>query len=105
MPSDSALVYRQFHQEAALQWRNDAKSFASTALNAGLTSGRAAAVKLMAEGSAKILAMVKEELGWERDAHLLTEEEEFQKLKRYLAWFVDVTGVSLMGAVAMVLLL
>ncbi len=97
--------YRQFHQEAALQWRNDAKNFASTVLNAALTSGRDAAVKLMAEGSTKILAMVKEELGREREAYLLAEKEEFQKLRRYLAWMVGATGVSLMGAVGMVVLL
>ena len=97
--------HQTFHQEAALQWRNDARDFAKTVLNTGLTSGRDTAVKLMTEGATKILAMVKEELGQEREAHLLAEKEEFHKLKRYLAWMVGATGVSLVSAVAMVLLL
>ncbi len=72
---------------------------------AGLTSSRDAAVKLMAEGAAQILAMVMDEVGRGREAYFLAEREAFQTLKRHLAWMVVAAGVSLLCEVVMVLLL
>ncbi|MDR1518999.1 MAG: hypothetical protein LBU23_02500 [Planctomycetota bacterium] len=96
--------YRQFHQEAALQWRNDARDYANTALNAALDAARDNAAAVMSEGAARIHAMIGDSLGRQMAACLADQKKEFRKLEKYLAWMAAATGAALLAAALLALI-
>jgi hypothetical protein len=96
--------YRQFHQEAARQWRNDARDYANTALNAALDAARDNAAAVMSEGAARIHAMIEDSLGRQMADCLADQKKEFAGLKKYLAWMTAMTGAALLAAALVALL-
>ncbi len=90
-------------QDIALAWRKDATDRANQILNAALDSGRAAMAKGMAEGAAKVVALVREETGNVLNAvasQSAVMEKAVGRHKRFMVWMLLANCALMVTALA-----